>query len=116
MRMMQERQRGLYEPAMTETEHLILGHLESHRGRENPIAARELAAMVRLSERDLRRRIKRLIETGHLIGSTAGGEHHGYFIPVEPGDVAAALAPMIAMVLALARGGAVTRQGSAAAN
>src|SRR3990167_7329449 len=39
IRMMQERQRDLYDQPMTETEHLILGHLESHKGRENAIAA-----------------------------------------------------------------------------
>lgn len=81
-------QRSIFDRPMDEKDHLILGHLEAHKGRENPIPRRELAGRVQLTTRQLERRIKALVEHHDILIGSATGEPHGYYIPTDPAEIA----------------------------
>ena len=95
---------------MTETDHIILGHLERHKGIDNAIAADQLARMVGLTTRNLRRRIRALIEHhGALIGSTRK-QPSGYWIIVDPDELAIASASLMNLAVSLIKRAAVIRK------
>lgn len=65
----------------TLTKHVVVAALQGHTGKANGIGARELAANVGCSERELRKLISELIiEDGYAI---AGTPSSGYFIPAN---------------------------------
>lgn len=78
-----------------EKDHLILGHLETHRGREKAIPAKELSSMVQMSTRDLRRRIKYLIEQDGILIGSAHEYPAGYWLIVDADEMDEAVGPMI---------------------
>ena len=93
---------------MTTTDHLILGHLENHRGRPNAIPRVMLAGLVRIPTRVLEKQIKALVEThGYLIGSATNKKHKGqavpsgYYIPTDPDEVDMVVAQLKSRAMSL---------------
>ncbi len=83
-------------------ERQILSILSQRRGKELAIPVRALAEAVRISERELRDRVKHLVEYhGVLIGSSTQ-QPYGYYIMEDPEEVDAAVRQLQHRLISLA--------------
>ncbi len=72
---------------MTDDEALVLNVIETYRGREHPIPARNLADIVCIPERRIRSIVRRLRITFHKpIGSTTQ-QPAGYYLCITPEEI-----------------------------
>ena len=74
---------------MTDSERLVAGIIERHRGKETPVAREQLALLVGVTTREVERIVKHLVERhGCPIGSVCGSRVHGYYVITDAEDLA----------------------------
>jgi hypothetical protein len=82
---------------------LVAGLIWPHKGRTDPISIARLHELTKLSERDIKDVVEQLVITHHMKIGARRHEPFGYFFIEDAEDLAVAIGPYKAQVMAMLR-------------